>query len=481
MDTADPEAAVPASQMEKNTSPSTPLVPLPLCDGPKLGPFTQNFEDLMFETELVIRGGEGEYAHGMVIKAKLDGKTYGIKFFIERIGLFNPEHHPGLSQDEIALARMQSDPFFAECRAYGRLQEEGVEHLAAKAYGYVQFHITERTKEMFKPAMAMAFNGDWDGLRDFMNHYDQFPDASSPSGISIRPATRPIYGIVKEWAGGDKEHDVAWRWAQPYVDQMAAEQRTLDLLPRQLEYLHELHRHGIVVRDLHGAQWVEGKLVDLSYAWTVPHILGQGDRNRPDWTFASYAARDLFMFQHVINCANQAVDHSADRLHREGVLGPFKKSTLVAYPTPESVVKAPGPEDRKPKPIPNVRRQGLRPLPHRLIQSYGDKETEEEELPLLLYTQRYDPDSPDRFRGWVPWTYGPLWDPARFASQKENRQEAGPLDVLEGYTIARAVARQVQGSKMKTKSKEKAVVGEKTRVKPRTKVTKTRKKRTKVV
>lgn len=55
------------------------LRPLPDCDGPKLEPFTQNFEDLKFELEKVIKEEWG-YAHGIIIKAKLDGKTYAIKF-----------------------------------------------------------------------------------------------------------------------------------------------------------------------------------------------------------------------------------------------------------------------------------------------------------------------------------------------------------------------------------------------------------------
>lgn len=56
-----------------------PLPPLPPCDGPKLAPFAQNFEDLTFEPELVLKDPD-YYVHSVVIKAKLNGETYGIKF-----------------------------------------------------------------------------------------------------------------------------------------------------------------------------------------------------------------------------------------------------------------------------------------------------------------------------------------------------------------------------------------------------------------
>jgi hypothetical protein len=75
------EATATSPNKEQKTPMSSTelLAPLPLCDGPKLAPFIQNFEHLKFEPELVIRD-QDTYAHGLIIKAKLDDKTYGIKF-----------------------------------------------------------------------------------------------------------------------------------------------------------------------------------------------------------------------------------------------------------------------------------------------------------------------------------------------------------------------------------------------------------------
>lgn len=36
--------------------------------------------------------------------------------------------------------------------------------------------------------------------------------------------------------------------------------------------LEELHKLGILVRDIHPGNYLEGKLVDFSMAWTSPHI-----------------------------------------------------------------------------------------------------------------------------------------------------------------------------------------------------------------
>ncbi|EWZ81339.1 hypothetical protein BFJ63_vAg132 [Fusarium oxysporum f. sp. narcissi] len=60
-----------------------------------------------------------------------------------------------------------------------------------------------------------------------------------------------------------------------------------------LRNLRQLHKCGIVVRDLKSQQYYEGQLCDLSHAWTIPHVFGPEGGIRPSWTFASMAAWDL--------------------------------------------------------------------------------------------------------------------------------------------------------------------------------------------
>lgn len=57
---------------------------------------------------------------------------------------------------------------------------------------------------------------------------------------------------------------------------------------------------GVAVRDITRYQYVNGVLVDLSSAWTVPHLYGPERGLWPSWTFASLAAGDLRLFQCAI-------------------------------------------------------------------------------------------------------------------------------------------------------------------------------------
>ncbi|KAF4335082.1 hypothetical protein FBEOM_11060 [Fusarium beomiforme] len=101
-----------------------------------------------------------------------------------------------------------------------------------------------------------------------------------------------------------------------------AEQRQIKHLPRMLRNLRQLHKCGIVVRDLKDQQYYEGQLGDLSHAWTIPHILGPEGGMRPRWLFASMAAWDLKCFQRILNDANRFA---------LGADPPLKTHILVAW------------------------------------------------------------------------------------------------------------------------------------------------------
>lgn len=77
------------------------------------------------------------------------------------------KRYPGLSDEELALAKIHDDPFYAECRAFGRLKETGMEHLAVKVHGYIQVDTNERTTEMFRSAFAMENWGEASNLTEF--------------------------------------------------------------------------------------------------------------------------------------------------------------------------------------------------------------------------------------------------------------------------------------------------------------------------
>ncbi|KAI1080297.1 hypothetical protein F5B20DRAFT_589372, partial [Whalleya microplaca] len=120
--------------------------------------------------------------------------------------------------------------------------ETNNEHLATKCYGYLRFD-----KETH-PNLCQELT-----LRkmDFMSDIYWLP---GPENEEYDPGKDvfPIYALVKELRDRDtgylKSKDVG----------------------RMGRHLKQLHRVGIVCRDLEG-NYLEGKINDLSSAWTVPH------------------------------------------------------------------------------------------------------------------------------------------------------------------------------------------------------------------
>ncbi|KAI9759287.1 MAG: hypothetical protein M1840_003378 [Geoglossum simile] len=105
--------------------------PLPNAKGPKLDPFPHNGGHIEFLRLL----GAGE--HGYVFEVIIESQRYALKMF----KFYDPIGH----QQRLSILNMsdndvthQFDPFFAECRAFGRLKECGLDGDAAvHCYGYI--------------------------------------------------------------------------------------------------------------------------------------------------------------------------------------------------------------------------------------------------------------------------------------------------------------------------------------------------------
>lgn len=135
------------------------------------------------------------------------------------------------------------DPFNCECRAYGRLKEENRDHLAIPAHGYL----------LLTPAQELEITA-------LILGCGRAPPADPRATLKGRDVWRrheehrglPICAIVKEIAEG------AGPFAPEDVPQMWAD-------------LEALHGAGILVRDIHAYNYIGGRLVDFSRAWTTPH------------------------------------------------------------------------------------------------------------------------------------------------------------------------------------------------------------------
>ncbi|KIL93297.1 pectate lyase c [Fusarium avenaceum] len=201
-------------------------------------------------------------------------------------------------------------PFDNEARAFGRLQEMGCQHLAVKAHGYTCLTVADIDNKLQSSDSDLRMS--------------QFEDGPYSDAIHL-------HGIVKDWVEMAEHPDENKRERWDWISQEPK-------FPRMLEDLHELHRIGIVLRDVSARQYVNGILVDLSLAATVPHPYGPKDPNAfgtggaysPRWTFQSLAAFDLLAFQtHIIESWNSA-SASVTPPH----IAP-KVCTLRAYPPKE--------------------------------------------------------------------------------------------------------------------------------------------------
>lgn len=94
-----------------------------------------------------------------------------------------------------------------------------------------------------------------------------------------------------------------------------------------LRDVHELHKYGIVVRDIKGDQYVRGTLVDFSQALVTPNICGSEGGLEPAWTLVSWAAWDLYSFQKFVIDPWNKIDWPDARP---------PKCTLQAYPNDNS-------------------------------------------------------------------------------------------------------------------------------------------------
>lgn len=152
----------------------------------------------------------------------------------------------------------QNDPFYCECRAYGRLEEVGREDLAVRCHGYLFLDQLE------EEGLARRGFNDWDRV----------------------PATEglPLRGIVKELIADDADG--------PFTYQM---------LPRMRRDIQELNRLGIVVWDVRADNYRAGRLIDFSQAHTAPHM-------ELDWNSTVYSreqvmeccVRDLACFDDMV-------------------------------------------------------------------------------------------------------------------------------------------------------------------------------------
>ena len=225
--------------------------PLPTCEGPKLKPFkTKGI--VKFKRLLSDKDSDG---HAHVFEASTGASSFAVKivrayppsnnaevllmshfkfYDIEedRDGLLDRENE--LISDNLLHAH--SDPFYNECRAYGRLEEKKLNgKVAVRCHGYIP--ISADKEEQLKREFGVE---DWDRPGD---EYDK--------PVSQR---QPFRAIVKDLVLKDIP-------------------LTAKVADKMLADLKRMRRSGIYPGDIVLRNYMAGLLVDFSTARTEPFFL----------------------------------------------------------------------------------------------------------------------------------------------------------------------------------------------------------------
>ncbi len=144
------------------------------------------------------------------------------------------------------------DPFFNECRAYGRLIDKNVDgKVAVRCYGYLMI-LADREDELRERFGVTAWN--------------------RPDEEYLKPASRrqPFRAIVKDLVTEDV----------PLLD------------------LRRIRSFGVYNMDILARNYKGGHLVDFSVAMTTPHYLFV---IKPAWRKEDYQSDDLRSFDHMLD------------------------------------------------------------------------------------------------------------------------------------------------------------------------------------
>ncbi|KAL8919895.1 MAG: hypothetical protein Q9172_004743 [Xanthocarpia lactea] len=197
-----------------------------------------------------------------VFEVSISGKPYAVKAF----KYYNDEEDNsalfGSERDAAPLDRLDLylDPFYNECRAYGKLVEAGLNGaVAVHCYGYMM--IPAKYEDELKHRFGIV---DWDRPVE--------ENEKRPSQM------QPLKAIVKDLVLEDTT------WSPKTAKKM-------------LRDLRKIRQQGIYVMDIKPENYKGGLLVDFSIAITKPHFLFD---IKPSWQMEGYMNEDLMDFDAMI-------------------------------------------------------------------------------------------------------------------------------------------------------------------------------------
>ncbi|KAL8770400.1 MAG: hypothetical protein Q9209_003826 [Squamulea sp. 1 TL-2023] len=208
----------------------------PDCEGPKLGPFVHRRAPMQFIQRLSNPEHDGQ-AH--VFEINIARKVYALKIFKFYEDESDVEAFTRSEVEDVGLdvIHAHSDPFYNECRAYGRLLEFDLNgSIAVAAHGYM----TIPAKKVHELGRRFQID-DWT------------KDAEEHSHQDLPPYRHVFRAIVKDFIPNDLP------FTHKRVKQM-------------LQHLMKMRERGIYPMDIKRSNYKGGLLVDLSAAMTRPHF-----------------------------------------------------------------------------------------------------------------------------------------------------------------------------------------------------------------
>ncbi|CAG9978720.1 unnamed protein product [Clonostachys byssicola] len=240
---------------------------LPLCPGPKLNLFQHHDSPI----EWIERLGDyqGVPFEGYVFRARIRNREYAIKVF----KFFDPNADPDRynwilkdpSPENIAHS---DDPFYCECKAYGRINE------------YIKKKKSPSLKNIVAPCHGFLF----------LSHRDSRELATN-------------FGVDLGWGEVDLEYQQNTLWGlrpRAIVKDLAVDTHEYwdgKILNTMLQGILRLNRHGIYNRDIKENNYVGTQLVDFGRAWTMPNLIYDG---LPEWQQAGELYIDTLRFKEMV-------------------------------------------------------------------------------------------------------------------------------------------------------------------------------------